>query len=415
MQLSRIRGRIVFASFLALMSTLSACADEPEVQECVLAARVLPKVYYGTPGPTFAPLTPGQVLAVGQVGACSGTLIAPSWALSAYHCGLSPGALFCMGEQPDAPTACVEVAEVIRDPAPDSDIVLLQLAGDARDVLPEVEPIPVMTETLDPIDPSDPSDRSWLGELAEGAGYGMTEELTLGTRYFTAEPIVAIDDTFVHVDGEGSHGLCGGDSGGPLLVIASDLSVRVAGALYGGDASCVGHDQYSRVDAAGAWIESLVGAPTVGPAVCGAVDAIGMCSGARALYCADGALTAQSCAADAPCGWDESAGGFRCVAGDDPCAGYDRRGGCEGQVATWCDDGQLRQRDCAACQERCFMAGSPTGAYCVADGCLGLDFLGRCDGDVAEWCDGGEINSVDCAARGQRCGYVDDSTGYYCI
>lgn len=389
----------------AAVAAASACGDDASGGQCI-DTRQVAQVYYGTSGPTFAPLTPGQIMAIAEVGACSGTLIGPSWALSAEHCNLVPGAQFCMGEQSDNADQCLAILEVHRAPLPDSDLVLLQLDGDARDVLPAVEPIPILTEALDD---------TWLGELAEGAGYGETEANEYGTRLFTTEPIVEIDSTFIHVDGEGAHGLCGGDSGGPLLVIAADNTARVAGALYGGDASCVGVDQYSRLDSVVAWIESYTGVTDAGSPYCGTVDALGMCSGQRAIYCADGTLTSQACGGDEACGWDDAIGGFRCQAGDDPCAGYDRRGSCAGQIATWCDNGVLRERDCRACNERCYFAGSPDGAYCVADSCAGLDFLGQCSGDVAEWCQDGRPQSVDCAATGQRCDYVDDNVGYYCI
>ena len=402
----RRRATVVITATLGLFtSVLCACTNTPGGEQCT-ELRLAPQVYYGTPGPTFVPLTPGQIQAIGEVGPCSGTLIAPTFALSADHCNHTAGTRFCMGVQPDAADRCVEVLEVIRDPAPGSDLVVLRLAGDARDVLPTVEPIPVLTEPLDD---------SWLGEIAEGSGYGETEEETYGTRFFTAEPIVAIDQTFIYVDGQGAHGLCGGDSGGPLLVIASDHTARVAGALYGGDTSCVGMDQYSRIDPVTRWIEGLAGPTQVGASYCGAIDAIGMCSGDRAIYCADGQLTSARCGASESCGWDEATVGFRCISGDDPCAGVDRRGACIAQVATWCEGGVLRERDCRACGERCYIAGSPAGAYCISDQCAGLDYLGRCDGDVAEWCDGGRLRSVDCADSGQQCGYVDDSIGYYCM
>ncbi|MEM9492164.1 MAG: hypothetical protein AAGC55_23660 [Myxococcota bacterium] len=40
--------------------------------------------------------------------------------------------------------------------------------------------------------------------------------------------------------------------------------------------------------------------------------------------------------------------------------------------------------------------------------------LGQCDGDVAQWCDSGELRSENCAAQGLSCGYIDDEIGYYC-
>lgn len=363
-------------------------------------------MYYGTPGPTFAPLTPGQVMAVGRIGACSGTLIAPTWVLTAQHCQLRIGDAFCIGPEPNDPNTCVEVAELVPDENASSDLLLARLQFDPSSMLPEIEPIPVITEAL--------SD-DWKQEIAEGAGYGENQDKLFGTRAFTAEPIVDVDGTFIYVDGEGVHGLCGGDSGGPLLVIASDNTARVAGALYGGDSSCVGVDQYSRVDSALAWIEQSTGPTEVGDPYCGPVDAIGMCSGERAIWCASGQLTSETCPAEQACAWDDASGGFRCLAGDDPCEGLDRRGACDGSSARWCVNGVVQSLDCDSCTQRCAIAGSPEGAYCLADPCGGLDFLGRCTAaGVAEWCQNGEIRSIDCAERGETCDFIDSSIGYYC-
>jgi hypothetical protein len=48
------------------------------------------------------------------------------------------------------------------------------------------------------------------------------------------------------------------------------------------------------------------------------------------------------------------------------------------------------------------------------DACGGLDYLGRCNGNVAEWCEDGEIQMQNCADSGQTCQYVDDRIGYAC-
>ena len=46
--------------------------------------------------------------------------------------------------------------------------------------------------------------------------------------------------------------------------------------------------------------------------------------------------------------------------------------------------------------------------------CEELGYQGICDGDVARWCDGGEIKNRDCAMYGQSCRWIDSATGYYC-
>jgi hypothetical protein len=378
----------------------------PSGEICEGDIRLAQEVYYGTLLPSHVPLEPGQILAIGDFNGCSGTLIAPRWVLSADHCRLNPGVRFCMGEQPDDPNICLTVVRVIAHPQ--NDLALAELETDAVVEVPGLQPIPIMTDRMD---------ASWLGRLAEAAGYGQTEDGTLGTRYFVTEPIVDLNGSFLTVDGDGSSGLCRGDSGGPVMVIAPDATVRVAGALYGGDASCVGRDSYTRTDLAREWIETYTGPTVAQPGSCGSIDAVGACFSAdTALWCEGGTvLRSETCAEGTRCGWDDAAAAFRCIAGPDPCEGYDRRGGCDGAVAYWCESGALRARDCGSCGETCDPFATTAGVYCRHDACMGLDYQGRCNGSVAEWCDSGALRTYDCAADGQSCGYINDDLGYYCL
>ena len=374
--------------------------EDPFSDMCGDLRPVLP-VYYGTTNPSYVPLSPGQVWAVGTWGGCSGTLIAPTWVLTAEHCGLRTGADFCMGENPRDPNVCINTVRVIDNPA--SDMTLAELAEDATLRLPGVQPVPVLTE---------PMSSSWIGAMAEAAGYGQQEDGGYGEREFTAEPIVELYSHTLTIDGEGRHGVCFGDSGGPVFVIASDGSVRTAGDLSNGDGSCTGRDNYTRVDTSIDWIESYTGPTAVEGASCGSVDVAGRCNGNMAAWCgADDMLQTEVCADK--CGWDAAAGGFRCITGVDPCGGYDNFGLCAGNLARWCEDGVPKARDCGACAQVCDEIDG-MGAYCLDDPCGGLDYLGRCVGDTAEWCDEGELKSENCASHGQRCGYINDEIGYYC-
>lgn len=360
-------------------------------------------VFYGTREPTAMPLRPGQLLAIGNWSGCTGTFITDQWVLTAAHCRTRVGANFCVGTDPANPNVCFQAAEVRNHPS--LDLTLVRMTRPASSLMPELEPIPIMTERLD---------SSWIGRTAEAAGYGRRQDGTSGIREFTAQPIVAISSQFVVIDGQGMRGVCFGDSGGPVMGLASDSTVRVLGDLSYGDPSCTGRDNYARADVAVEWIESFTGPTPVAGGACGRVTPEGDCTGDMALWCRDGALATELCQGDTRCGWDAAEAGYRCIRGADPCDGLTAVGECRGTVATWCEGGAVRSRDCAPCGEVCGQVPAVGGVYCRPDPCGGVDYLGECRGNVAVWCDNGNLQMRDCGS-GAICRYVDDTIGYFCV
>ena len=358
--------------------------------------RVTALVYYGTTAPTVLPLTPGQVLALVDFGFCSGTFISDEWVLTATHCTIAVGARLCVGPNPLAADVCFTADRVVDNPSADQTLVHVDAPASSR--IPALEPIPVMTEVID---------STWLGRMAEAGGYGTQEDGSSGEREFTAEPIIDLSGNFVTVDGMGTHGLCFGDSGGPVMVLASDSTVRVLGDLSNGDSSCLGQDNFTRTDLQIAWIESITGPTVVHGAPCGHIGVDGVCVGTgSAAWCdaATGLLTSEACAAGTACGWDVGTGGYRCVASD-PCGGVSATGACQGTTAVWCDSGVVRHRECGACGEACGYVTDVSGFYCHVDPCAAIDPLGECVGDVLTTCSAATgVTMEDCAARGRRCG-----------
>ncbi|MCB9620244.1 MAG: trypsin-like serine protease [Sandaracinus sp.] len=375
-------------------ATPPICGDE----------RRVPLVYYGTPEPTAMPLTPGQILAIGAWGGCTGTFITDEWVLTAEHCGVRVGREFCVGPDARNPNVCFRVTQVQNHPS--QDMTLARMDAPASSRIPELQPIPINTVMLD---------NSWIGRTAEAAGYGQQENGRSGEREFTAEPISGFErGEFLVIDGEGTRGVCFGDSGGPVMILAEDGSVRVAGDLSFGDPNCLGQDRYSRTDLAVDWIESFTGPTVIEGGDCGTVGTEGRCVGNTAVFCEGDVVASERC--EGACGWDAGAEGYRCLAGEDPCGGVTAAGACDGNVARWCERGVLRQRDCAGCDGQvCGDVAEVGGVYCMPDPCEGIDYLGMCDGDTAVWCaDGREVRRRNCAREGLRCDFVNDMIGYFC-
>ncbi|MAQ14381.1 MAG: hypothetical protein CMN30_06255 [Sandaracinus sp.] len=387
------------------MTTPGSDAGTVEPGECVGDERRSGFIFYGTSTPTHVPLSTGQIQSVVSFGGCSGMLIADSWVLTARHCGIRPGRELCIGVSPTNSDVCFTAASVVNEPG-GNDLTLVELDAPASSRAAWAEPVPILTEIMDD---------SWLGRTAEASGFGQQETGASGEREFTAEPIVSLRGSSVSIDGEGTRGVCFGDSGGPLFAIASDASVRVIGALSGGDESCVGVDNFTRTDVFRDWIESNTGPTIVDGASCGSITETGRCVSGAAVYCSGDELQREVCEGGETCGWDAGADAYRCIAeGTDPCEGLDSVGECAGNVARWCEGGVVRSRDCGSCDQVCANIDEVGGAYCQPDACAGVDYLGRCDGDVAVWCQDGALQQLDCAAAGRSCGYINDDIGYYC-
>lgn len=85
-------------------------------------------------------------------------------------------------------------------------------------------------------------------------------------------------------------------------------------------------------------------------ATCGDVGYHGYCDGTRVVWCEDGALKQKDCAADArTCAWQDDNVGYNCVAADVGCGDVTYAGYCDGTTLVWCENATLRTKQCTTC------------------------------------------------------------------
>jgi hypothetical protein len=183
------------------------------------------------------------------------------------------------------------------------------------------------------------------------------------------------------------------------------------------------------------------------------VSELGYCSGSTAIWCdpSTGQIITWNCNLDGyTCGeWDCADGAYCC--GQTPetpmmdmaspaepspeCTYLGYSGACDGDTATWCDNGTVYRIDCTARGQGCAVDSCASGAYCcdsttstttppttdtpdmsqpAQTECDLIGFAGVCDGNVVRYCSGGEIKTIDCTANAETCGVGTCGSGANC-
>jgi hypothetical protein len=346
--------------------------------EKVVAAA--PKIWRGTAEPEQC-LSPGQQRAVGALNfqsygwtnGCTGTLINADTVLTAAHCVQrwngslidASSVRFAVGRDALAPEHIFYVTSVYAHPDYDSngdashDMGLLKLSEPISAAGVTILPIPVNRADLP---------TSLIGQSVQNAGYGETEVSQDNSLLFwTVEELTEIHPGWFTVFGGGApngSSVCYGDSGGPSFHLFDDQNLALVGTVSWGDPSCMDYDHFARADDSLPWIEQHAGAldPCVG------INAAGLCDG---------------------------------------------DGDSDGDVALWCENGQLRQRCCGALGTTC--SADTNGNHRCGDTCGSVTFEGECQGDDAVWCESGELKRRRCEPCAQICAWLDDVMGYYCV
>ena len=366
---------------------------------------------------TVCPITEAQADAVGFLNlggraGCTGTLIAPGIVLTAAHCVYTrPSYIqFVTGDDYRYPLNVYDASDWQAHPYyggryVDYDIAIVRLGTDPT--MHGVTPIPAHLEPP----------TSLAGENVQAVGYGMTRAGVGGNsrKWWTVLRVTREYPTIFQVTGEYANGTCQGDSGGPLLWNDPTLGVEVHGALSSGDSEdCLGNSFYPRTDTPdnAAFIRTYIPEDP-----CEGETMQGRCEGDTAIYCDGAAVVVDPCDTWEACQLNAD-DHYRCVT-TDPCAGETWEGRClEDGSAVWCEDDAVMGHDCPSFGYVCRM--SSEGLHrCMEPGpcdAEGLDWNGTCteDGHV-RWCEDGQIKDRDCWKCDQDCDWAGDLLGYYCV
>jgi hypothetical protein len=268
---------------------------------------------------------------------CSGVVVADDWILTAAHCVSGTKQISVLVGDPRETLTSTLATQTVTHETLDAALVHAELPSG------EVDSLSLMDEPLDV---------PWLGRLVQVAGRGLTENGSTGELLFIAEPIVRIDEDSIVVDGLGSGGACGGDSGGPLLSIAQDGSLRILGILSRGSYTCAHEDRYVRSDLLVDWVTARTGSRDSPQTPCRNVSTGGRCWGRTLLRCNDSTWSIATC--PETCGWSTARSSWDCVDQiSDACSGVPREGVCVSSQLSWCEAGLLKTVDCSRCYGYC--------------------------------------------------------------
>ncbi|MET7413469.1 FG-GAP-like repeat-containing protein [Streptomyces rubiginosohelvolus] len=202
---------------------------------------------------------------VGEQSACTGTLVAPQWVLTASTCFSSDGAPSA-GKPAVATTVTVGRVDLTQAggsvqqavdlvPHPNRDLTLVQLAKAITD--PAIRPVRVSTTP------------AAQGEELTKAGFGRTKTEWVPKKLHTGVfSVASTTDTSVNLTGSDTATVCKGDAGGPALRTVNGTPELVGVSSRSGQAGCLGIDPANvntsaldtRVDDLGPWITMATGA-----------------------------------------------------------------------------------------------------------------------------------------------------------
>jgi V8-like Glu-specific endopeptidase len=409
---------------LVCLALLCGCYDSPEegnhdpvtTDECGDIKSALFPIINGVDGPdtSVADLSEAQIASIGGItadvtfgeGHCTATLIAPNVALTAAHCIDSDpfSIFFSIGndfseERRDFMFASREwhFHPLYAEGYWEHDVAILILLGDP--LAEGLMPIPVNCEPT-----------SLVGETVQLVGYGLTDPDFRNTQRFWTTMSVINEDAGAYQTFSEDSFVCYGDSGSPALYTKADGEIYVMGVASRMEREdCRGYSLYVRTDFSCDFISAYASHEP-----CWGQTYEGRCSDDRSVRCEDGEVVVEDCGLSGGVCDLNAEGLYRCVAGPDLCEGETYEGRCDGNRAVWCDGVTVHSVPCytdTVCMDR------GDGFFRCVNECDTIGREGRCseDNTRVRWCEDGVIKERDCALCSQTCGFAGDPLGYYCL
>jgi hypothetical protein len=341
-------------------------------------------------------LTKGQFMAIGSIRLVykgknilygSATLIADRLVLTAGHVPLDydrwdgdpatfstrlfPTTMvkFVVGNDANNPDKVLDVEKIIINPqfqshvAVEHDLALLVLKESATKAVPGIETIPVNLALMTP--------GTAVGKTIFSGGFGSTtcySQQFSPIRYWAQQTICQVYGYELGHKTVGQGMYTNGDSGAGVFMTCSDGVPRQVSVISAhADPQCK-QTQGTRLDAHADWLRTQL----KGSCDQLKVTATGSCDGQVAVWCDDGQVVRSNCAArKLTCG-TTACGQSRCLAApakvEAACKTLDYFGRCTAEgVLEWCVDGKLQQRDCRHLGATCDKSTDPL----VGNTCLG--------------------------------------------
>lgn len=227
------------------------------------------------------------------------------------------------------------------------DIAMIRFPGRPFD-RPGLQPLPI---NVYPLEGS--FKQNLIGAPVDVAGFGDSYHDNEDGRYFASVKLELVTPTYIVTNGQNEQGICGGDSGGPLLATGVNGEIAILAVVTNGDKCCVGLDQLTRVDLVAEELINRGNAysdrASVDYEACRGLSRDFQCRGNTLHLCIDGEAVSVPCASGQVCEFDALDQRFDCVPNSEKaCPNISPEGMCidNNTALLRCEYGEERRINC---------------------------------------------------------------------